>query len=101
MTTSAKGEREDGSKMDFSYSGKYDGTAITVSGTGLPYDTTAMKHPNDNTTTAVNSKKGGSYKATSRFVVSNGGKTATLTSKGTGADRKPFTAVSVYQKQQG
>jgi hypothetical protein len=49
----------------------------------------------------VRSKKGRTYKGTGRFVVSNGGKTATLTTKGTGADGKPFTAVTVYEKCDG
>jgi len=99
VTTSGKGEREDGSKIGFSYSAKFDGRDVAVTGAGLPYDTIALKQVNDNTVTSVNSKKGSSYKANARFVVSNGGKTATLTIKGTGADGKPFTSVSVYQKQ--
>jgi len=52
-----------------------------------------------NTLTDIRSKKGGTYKGTGQFVVSNGGRTATLTTQGTGADGKPFTGVSVYQKQ--
>ena len=37
-----KGEREDGSKIDVSYTLKYDGKAVTMSGAGLPYDTLAV-----------------------------------------------------------
>ncbi|MCU1326431.1 MAG: hypothetical protein JWN34_1801, partial [Bryobacterales bacterium] len=45
------------------------------------------------------SKKGGTYKGTGQWAVSNGGKTATLTTKGTGADGKPFSGVTIYDKQ--
>jgi hypothetical protein len=94
-----QGEREDKSKIDVSYTAKYDGKEVMVSGSGLPYDTIAIKQVNENTLTDVRSKKGGTYKGTGRFVVSNGGKTATLTTKGTTADGKPFAGVSVYDKQ--
>ena len=94
-----QGEREDKSKIDVSYTAKYDDKEVMVSGSGLPYDTIAIKQVNENTLTDVRSKKGGTYKGTGRFVVSNGGKTATLTTKGTTADGKPFAGVSVYDKQ--
>jgi hypothetical protein len=97
VKVTVKGEREDNSKIDVSYTAKYDGKDVTVSGSGLPYDTVAIKQVDANTLTDVRSKKGGSYKATGQFTVS--GKTATLTTKGTGADGKPFTATSVYDKQ--
>ena len=99
VKVTVKGEREDKSKIDVSYTMKYDGKEVMVSGSGLPYDTVAIKQVDDNTLTDVRAKKGGTYKGTGRFVVSNGGKTATLTTKGTGADGKPFTAMSVYVKQ--
>ena len=94
-----KGEREDKSKIDVSYTAKYDGKEIPVSGSGLPYDTLAIKKVNDNTITDVRTKKGGPYKATGRFVVSNGGKMATLSTKGTGEDGKPFAGTTAYEKQ--
>lgn len=99
VKVTAKGERMDGSKIDTSYTTKHDGQPVTLTGSGLPYDTVATRRPNDNTVTSSNSKSGGKYKATSRFVVSNGGKTGTLTTKGVGADGKAFTSVSVYDKQ--
>ena len=67
-----KGEREDKSKIDVSYTAKYDGKEVTVSGSGLPYDTIAIKQVDANTLTDVRSKKGGTYKGTGRWVVSNG-----------------------------
>ena len=99
VKVTVKGEREDKSKIDASYTVKYDGKEVTISGSGLPYDTVAIKQVNADTLTDVRSKKGGTYKGTGRFVVSNGGKTATLTTKGTGADGKPFSALTVYDKQ--
>src|ERR1700755_3050508 len=81
VKVSAKGEREDKSSIDTSYTAKYDGKDVAISGTGLPYDTIALKQVNADTITDVRSKKGGPYKATGRWVVSNGGKTATLTTR--------------------
>jgi hypothetical protein len=93
------GEREDKSKINASYTATYDGKDVIVFGTGLPYDTLMIKQVDANTLTDVRTKKGGTYKGTGRFVVSKDGKTATLTTRGTGADGKPFTSTSVYDKQ--
>jgi len=99
VKVTVKGEREDKSKIDASYTAKYDGKEVTVSGSGLPYDTIAIKQVDANTLTDVRSKKGGKYKGTGQWVVKNGGKTATLTTKGTGADGKAFSGMTVYEKQ--
>ncbi|MCU1325785.1 MAG: hypothetical protein JWN34_1155 [Bryobacterales bacterium] len=99
VKVTAKGEREDKSKIDISYTAKYDGKEVPVSGSGLPYDTVAITRVDDNTLTDTRSKKGGTYKGTGEWVVSNGGKTTTLTTKGTGADGKPFSGFTVYDKQ--
>ena len=99
VKVAVKGERENKSKIDATYTVKYDGKEVMVLGSGLPYDTLAIKQVDANTLTDVRSKKGGKYKGTGRFVVSSGGKTATLTTKGTGADGKAFTGSSFYEKQ--
>ena len=99
VKVTVNGEREDKSKIDASYTAKYDGKDVTVSGIGLPYDTLAIKQVDANTLTDVRSKKGGTYKGTGQWAVSKDGKTATLTTKGTGADGKPFTGMTVYEKQ--
>ena len=99
VKVTVKGEREDKSKVDVSYTAKYDGKEVTLSGSGLPYDTLAIKQLNANTLTDVRTKKGGPYKGTGRFEVSPDGKTATLTTKGTGADGKPFSGMTVYEKR--
>jgi hypothetical protein len=99
VKVTVKGEREDKSKVDVSYTAKYDGKDVAVSGTGLPYDTVAIKQVDANTLTDVRTKKGGTCQATGRFSVSSDGRTATLTTKGTGADGKPFTGTTAYEKQ--
>lgn len=99
VKTSGKGEREDGSNIDFSYTSKSDGKESMVLGSGLPYDTIIARQVNANTVTGNTWKKGGTYKATNRFTVSEDGKFATLATKGKGANGKPFTSLSVYDKQ--
>jgi len=98
---SVKGERADGSKIDTDTvtTAKYDGKAVPVTGTGTPWDTNAIKQVDANTLTETRSKQGGKYRATVRHVVSADGKTMTLTAKGTGADGKPFTSVTAFDKQ--
>jgi len=93
------GERADGTAINTSYTAKYDGTASSLTGSGAPYDTISVKRVNDNTFTDERKKTGGSYAATGRTVISNGGKTMTVTSRGTNSDGKPFTSVFVYEKQ--
>ncbi len=95
----ANGERADGSKIDTVTIAKYDGKEVAVTGTGLTWDTVAIKQVNANTLTEERSKKGGKYHATVRTVVSKDGKMMTVTAKGTGADGKAFTTVNVFDKQ--
>ena len=96
---SAKGERADGSKIDTITTVKYDGKEVAVMGTGLTWDTTAIRQVDANTITEERSKKGGKYRSTVRTVVSTDGKMMTSTAKGTGTDGKAFTAVTVFDKQ--
>lgn len=95
---SVTGERADGTAASGSYTAKYDGNEVQVTGNS-PYDTIAIKQVNANTLTEERKKTGGSYKATSRIVVSNGGKTMTATVKGANADGKAFTQTFVFDKQ--
>jgi hypothetical protein len=92
------GERADGTAINSSYTAKYDGKDVQVSG-NAQYDTIAIKQVNANTLTDERKNTGGAYKATSRTVVSNGGKTMTTNAKGTNADGKEFTQVFVFDKQ--
>jgi len=95
----ATGERADGTMINATYTAKYDGTEVKVTGSNLTYDTIAIKQVNANTLTDERKKTGGPYKATGRTVVSNGGKTMTTTTKGTNADGKEFTQILVLDKQ--
>jgi hypothetical protein len=92
------GERTNG-PINATYTAKYDGTEVKVTGSNLTYDMIAIKQVHANTLTDERKKTGGSYKVTGRTVVSNGGKTLTTTTKGTNADGKEFTSVLVFDKQ--
>ena len=92
------GELADGTAINASYTAKYDGKDVQVTG-NAPYDTIAIKQVNANTLTDARKKTGGKYEGTGRTVVSNGGKTMTTTTKGTNADGKAFTSVFVFDKQ--
>src|SRR6266853_4722419 len=92
------GEQADGAAINASYTAKYDGKDVQVTG-NAPYDTIAIKQVSANTLTDERKKTGGPYKATGRTVVSNGGKTMTTTVKGTSADGKEFTQTYVFDKQ--
>jgi hypothetical protein len=96
QTTS--GERADGTALSSSYTAKYDGKDVQVSG-NAQYDTIAIKQVNANTLTDERKKTSGPYKAMGRTVVSSGGKTMTTTTKGTNADGKEFTQILVFDKQ--
>ena len=98
-TITAKGERADGTKIDSVTTLKYDGKPVSVTGTGLAWDTTSVKRVNDNTLTEERSMKGGKYHSVVHTVISKDGKTMTSTAKGTGTDGKPFTSVGVFDKQ--
>jgi hypothetical protein len=92
------GEQADGTAINYSYTAKYDGKDIQVTGNG-PYDTISIKQVDANTLTGQRKKTGGPYHATSRLVVSNGGKTMTTTTKGTNTAGKAFTSTFVFDKQ--
>jgi len=94
----ATGERADGTQINGSYTAKYDGKEVPVTG-NAPYDMIAIKQVNANTFTDERKKSGGSYKATGRTVISNGGKTMTTMTKGTNQDGKQFTSTFVFDKQ--
>jgi hypothetical protein len=93
------GDRADGTTINTNYTTKYDGTAATVTGEGVLYDSISVKQVNANTFTDERKKTGGSYNATGRTVISHDGKTMTITTKGTNADGKAFTADFVLEKQ--
>ncbi len=95
----SKGARADGSKIDTVVLAKYDGKEVPVTGTGLAYDTVALKQGSANTMTAERTKKGTKYHVTVQYVFSADGKTMTQTGKGVDADGKPLATTTVYDKQ--
>jgi hypothetical protein len=92
------GEQSDGTAINSTYTAKYDGKEVSVTG-NAPYDMIAIKQVNANTLTDERHKMGGPYKATGRMVISNGGKTMTSTTKGTNGEGKAFTSTFVFDKQ--
>jgi hypothetical protein len=92
------GDQANGTPINASYTAKYDGKEVNVTG-NTPYDMIAIKQVNANTFTDERHKMGGSYKATGRTVVSNGGRVMTTTTKGRNADGKEFATTFVYDKQ--
>ena len=99
VKVTSTGERTDGTAINASYTTKYDGTASTVTGTNLLYDTISIKQVDANTLTDARKKTGGKYQATGRTVISNASKTMTTTTKGTDTDGKTFTTSLVFDKQ--
>ena len=98
VKSTTTGERADGTAINASYTAKYDGKEVSVTG-NAQYDTISIKQVNANTLTDERKKTGGPYQATGHIGISKDGKTMTLTTKGTGADGKPFTSTLVFEKQ--
>ncbi len=92
------GERTDGTAINTTYSANYDGTPAGVTGKGAPYDTVSIKKVDSNTFQYEAKNTTGKYSATGRLVISNEGKTMTLTAKGADTDGKEMTVILVYDK---
>jgi hypothetical protein len=97
---SFEGKGPDGSALSYSFTVKYDGKDVEITGSGMPYgaDHIAMKRANSHMFTAT-MKKGDKVVGTGTTTVSHDGKTTTLSLKGTGPDGKPVKGTSVYDKQ--
>ena len=89
----------DGIRIQTSYAARYDGKDYEYTG-GKGRDMVSLKRIDTNTTEAV-VKFGGKVVQTTRTVISNGGKTLTMTSgAGIGRDGKKSNGnVTVYDKQ--
>lgn len=98
IQVTATGEQSNGTPISGNYEAKYDGKDVKVTG-NLPYDTISLKQANANTVTDARKKTGGPYHATSRAVVSNGGKTMTTITNVTNGDGNAFTSAFVFDKQ--
>lgn len=93
------GERTDGTAVNTSYTANYDGTPAGVTGNGAPYDTVSIKEADSNIFMYEARNTTGKYHANGRIVISNEGKTMTLTATGTDADGKEMTLSLVYDKK--
>jgi len=93
------GERTDGTAINASYTAKYDGTPVAVSGSGTPYDTIALKQVDANTVDAVGTRKGSKYNVTFKNVVAKDGKSMTTSGKGTDENGASVNLTLVYDKQ--
>ena len=91
------GERTNGDVIKGGYTAKYDGKEYPV--IGARWDTISIKQVDANTFTSEVRKIGGKYHSKGRTVISQDGKTMTLTTKGTNAEGKPTTATIVSEKQ--
>ncbi len=98
MKVTNTGEQANGTAINATYAAKYDGKEVQVTG-NAPYDTISVKQVNANTFTDQRKKTGEPYQATGRTLISNGGKTMTLTATGTNQDGKEFTMTLVFEKQ--
>ena len=97
MKVSVETTDPQGQPLNFTYEATLDGKPGTA--TGSPkFDTISLKRLNDSTIAATG-KKGDKVVFTDRRVVSQDGKTMTLSRKGTNAEGKTFHATLVFDKQ--
>jgi hypothetical protein len=88
---------KDGTTRNYSYTFKFDGKEYPV--VGGPFDRTAQKRIDANTTTFETRNTGNKYHLSGRIVISSDGKTLTQTYEGTEADGKPITNTNVFDRQ--
>jgi len=98
VKVTSTGVRQDGTRVSWTYTAKLDGTEVPVVG-DVPFDILSVKQIDANTFTQSARKKGSKYNTSGRFVLSDDGKTFTLTTKGTNADGQPYTQKLVYDRQ--
>jgi len=91
------GERTNGDVVKGSYTAKYDGKEYPV--IGARWDAISIKQVDANTFTSEVRKVGGKYHNKGRTVISQDGKTMTLTTKGTNDEGKATAGTYIYDKQ--
>jgi hypothetical protein len=84
-----------GNTVQIDYVAKYDSKDVPIEGSQL--DTVALKRVNANTVERSGKIKG-QVAETVTMVVSNGGKTLTITTKGS-IDGTDYSSTQVYEKQ--
>jgi hypothetical protein len=105
IEASGKGEKvtsevvgADGKRTTSTYTANFDGKDYPLSGSALGADKVSLKRIDARTTERTDKKDGKLIQTLSR-VVSQDGKTMTVTGKGTNAEGKPFNNVVVFDKQ--
>jgi hypothetical protein len=88
----------DGTSRRYEYTTTYDGKDVPVVGNSPYGDTTALTHVDANTVRTVYKNKG-KVTVIQLSVVSNDGKTRTVTTKGTNPLGQAVNNVSVYDRQ--
>ena len=91
------GVDESGGTVHNEWTGKFDGKDYPVTGDATS-DSRSYRMVNKNTL-ALTAKRGGKVTLTGRIVVSKDGKTRTVTTTATNAQRKKVKNVAVYDKQ--
>ncbi len=100
LKTTVEGVDGNGKSMSYGYTAYFDGKDYPEPGVGQPngMDTISIKRVDVNTT-EYTGKKAGKVVQTARRVVSNGGKTLTITTTGTDEKGQKTQTVTVYDKQ--
>jgi hypothetical protein len=105
IEASGKGEKvtsevvaADGKRSTTTYTANFDGKDYPLTGSALGADKLSLKRI-DARTTERTDKKDGKVVLTLRRVVSQDGKTMTVTGKGTNPEGKPINNVVVFEKQ--
>jgi hypothetical protein len=94
---SVEGTGVDGKSASWSYRVTYDGKPVSVKGS--PYgDSVSMKRTDDQTTEIIYTKDGKVTRTSSRLV-SDDGKTLTITATGTNAKGEKYNNLTVFDKQ--
>jgi hypothetical protein len=93
----SNGVNAEGSPTHVEFTAQYDGTDNPVTGSPA-FDSIALKRVDANTTDST-TKKDGKVMVSSRAVVSNDGKTRTLTSKGKNLKGQDVNSVVVFDRQ--
>ena len=97
IKVTVEGVDEKGNAVRSEWTGKYDGTDYPV--TGDANSDTRSYRIIDKNTLELTGKKGGKTTLTGRIVVSNDGKSRTVTTTATDAKGKKVTNVAMYDKQ--
>jgi hypothetical protein len=87
----------DGTRTTTEYTANFDGKDNSLTGSQIA-DTVSLKRINARTTDRTD-KKGGKVAQTLRRVVSQDGKTMTVTTKGTNAQGQAVNNVAVFEKE--